>query len=392
MKLSQSGHILWSHVMGGKEAERVSDLAIGSDGACYITGNFFRAAKFGSFTVTSQASKASRENDMFVVKIGATGKVMWVQTAGDLLSNSTGVALTVSPENTVILVTSVVGASVFGSTVINASLDYRTGVGLVLSFIDPKGKFIKSSLIGGSKTRYELQVMNIHIGPDNKLHLWLRAARNSFTLLGKKFSGTTLLQSIFVRFSNSLKLLKSQTVQGNHRFFDSALDKQGNLYVAGRYLSSLSLGTRTLTGISGRGMLLVKLSPTYTWEWFLIGKKDSTSVLYGVDVTQQGDIYAVGSLSGSIEFKSLSFVTPKKGDGTSNRDALSLRISQDGKVITGLSFGSTGPDQGYYVGVDHANPGFFFLFGGFGRGATFPGIETPWSGSSSQIISHLTMK
>ncbi len=76
-RLDPDGNILWVKRMGGTDAEWGRGIAVDASGNAYFTGNFSLTANFGSFSLNAQGS-----SDIFVAKIDASGNILWAKSFG----------------------------------------------------------------------------------------------------------------------------------------------------------------------------------------------------------------------------------------------------------------------------------------------------------------------
>lgn len=79
-KVSKEGKWLWAFQAGGPRLDRGQGITIDSDGYIYVTGSFFKDARFGETQF--------KQNGLFVSKLDADGKLLWTGSAfGTALGN-----------------------------------------------------------------------------------------------------------------------------------------------------------------------------------------------------------------------------------------------------------------------------------------------------------------
>lgn len=77
-KFNKAGILLWSTVIGSSEYDEIAPyVAVDTVGNVYVAGGFGGTMKVGSTTLTSLGN-----TDMFVLKMDASGKVLWARSAG----------------------------------------------------------------------------------------------------------------------------------------------------------------------------------------------------------------------------------------------------------------------------------------------------------------------
>ncbi|MBI3193461.1 MAG: hypothetical protein HYZ34_03215, partial [Ignavibacteriae bacterium] len=73
-----NGSVQWAASAGGIGFDRASDISLDDSGNSYVTGTFENSdITFGTFTLTNLGF-----NDIFVVKYGSAGNVVWARSAG----------------------------------------------------------------------------------------------------------------------------------------------------------------------------------------------------------------------------------------------------------------------------------------------------------------------
>jgi hypothetical protein len=82
-KLDSSGNWLWAKQAGGTDWDSGNDIAIDTQGNCYITGDFSGRATFGSTSLESSGGA-----DIFVAKLDSSGNWLYAQQAGGSNTNA----------------------------------------------------------------------------------------------------------------------------------------------------------------------------------------------------------------------------------------------------------------------------------------------------------------
>ncbi len=76
-KVDPYGKFLWVISMGGSSWDTGYSISVDGAGNSHVTGNFSGTATFGPATLTSNGT-----TDIFVARVGPTGKLVWVTSAG----------------------------------------------------------------------------------------------------------------------------------------------------------------------------------------------------------------------------------------------------------------------------------------------------------------------
>ncbi|HUU78114.1 MAG TPA: SBBP repeat-containing protein [candidate division Zixibacteria bacterium] len=91
-KFSTSGSLLWSTFLGGSDWDEGSDIAIDSNGNCYVTG----CTDSSDFPIqNAYDSTYNNGNDVFVTKLSTAGSLLWsTYFGGSDYDKGTGIAVT----------------------------------------------------------------------------------------------------------------------------------------------------------------------------------------------------------------------------------------------------------------------------------------------------------
>ena len=94
-KFSSEGFLLWSTYLGGSDGDRGYDIAVTSDGSCYVTGETF-STNFP--TENAYNSTLSGGYDAFVSKFNASGSLLWSTFLGGSEGMDNGNSLAVTED------------------------------------------------------------------------------------------------------------------------------------------------------------------------------------------------------------------------------------------------------------------------------------------------------
>lgn len=106
-----SGELLWVKSEGGSNYDNARSVELDSNGNIYVTGHFTTSVSFGEFGLTTEMNNP----DVFVVKYGSDGEVIWAKSAGGL-ENDWGKSLILGSTGIVHITGSFNGTATFGST------------------------------------------------------------------------------------------------------------------------------------------------------------------------------------------------------------------------------------------------------------------------------------
>ena len=248
IKLDASGSPLWAKSFGGSGEESGIDIAVDASGNSYTTGYFQ-----GSMTVGNTTLTAVGNNDMFVIKLDASGSPLWAKSfEGGNVGFGRGNGIGVDAAGNSYTTGAFEGNMMVGTTTLTA-VDQQN---MFVIKLDASGSPLWAKSFGGSRNEGN------GIGVD--------AAGNSYTtgaFSGNMMVGTTTLtavgqQDMFViklDASGSPLWAKSFGGSGEESGIDIAVDASGNSYTTGSFLGSMTVGNTTLTAVGNTDMFVIKL-------------------------------------------------------------------------------------------------------------------------------------
>ena len=152
-----------------------------------------------------------------------------------------------------------------------------------------------------------------------------------------------------------------------------AIDVSGNLLISGVFGQVADFAGTDLATNGGQDIFIAKLSPalTLTFAENIGGIGDDNGA--GVTTDAQGNIYAIGTFTGTADFD--------PGSGTHDviskggTDAYVVKLSPTGALVSALQLGGTGDDQGTAIALDRG--GNILAAGNFAGTADFdPSVGT----------------
>ncbi|PXY79355.1 MAG: hypothetical protein CXX81_02760 [Methanobacteriota archaeon] len=166
-----------------------------------------------------------------------------------------------------------------------------------------------------------------------------------------------------------------------------AVDLNGNVFVTGKFESTASFGSTTLTsadGESSRDIFVAKLSNSGTWLWAVRAGGPSGDYGVGIAVDNTGNAFVTGDFKATANFGSTTLSS--SGDA----DIFVAKLSGSGSWIWATKAGGTSNDYGAEIVVDsNGNP---LVTGSFESTATFGSSSVTSEGYSDIFISKLVLK
>ena len=258
VKYDASGSVIWGNSVGGIGEDHAASVATDASGNVYVTGYFASdTITFGTTTLTNAGN-----HDIFLVKYGTSGSVIWAKSAGGRnLDDATSVTTDASG-NVYITGYFTSDTITFGTTTLRiAGLD-----NVLLAKYNSSGSVVwaKSAALATG------------IFPDIAQSVATDASGNVY--ITGMFSGGTIafdtsvltnsgyLNLFLVKYSALGSVIWAKSAGGSAEDYASsvATDASGCLYITGMFTSpTITFGTTTLTSVTtafGENMFLAKYS------------------------------------------------------------------------------------------------------------------------------------
>ena len=139
-KLDTQGNWQWAQSAGGTSIDYALGVAVDTNGNVYITGRFYGATSFGSFTLTSMGYW-----DVFVAKLDAQGNWQWAEQAGGI-GEDWGWSVVVDTVGNVYVTGHFQGTATFG----NFTLTSHGVVDVFVAKLDTQGNWLWVQQAGGT--------------------------------------------------------------------------------------------------------------------------------------------------------------------------------------------------------------------------------------------------
>ncbi len=142
VKYNSAGTPQWYHAIGNNDDDGGASVAADAQGNVYVTG-WWRAA---SMTVGSTVLTNNGDSDMFLIKYGPTGNVLWAKNAGGL-DDDKGRGCAVDPDGNVIVTGYFKGASM---TIDGTVYPNSGGKDFFVIKYNPTGTVLAAKTYGGT--------------------------------------------------------------------------------------------------------------------------------------------------------------------------------------------------------------------------------------------------
>jgi len=292
---SATGAYLWSRAIGSDGPEEGKGIGTDPSGNVLVTG--YQGSYNVDFGGGAQFSHGG--NDIFFAKYSSTGSWMWSKTIGGT-GYDQGNAITADGAGN-IFATGYIGTG-------SGGVDFGGGALMSAGMYDvfdakysPTGQFLWSARFGGT-------------GNDQGMALSTDAGGNVFVIGSfegtANFGGANLTSSgqrdVFVaKYGPSGQHLWSKKFggSGDEVGYGLVVDNAGDVFISGKFQSTVNFGGSNLTSAGGDDIFLAKLSGAnggHVWSKGIGAASGDASL--GVDVDAAGNVYTTGYFTGSVNF------------------------------------------------------------------------------------------
>ncbi len=310
-----------------------------SEGNVLVTGSFIADADFNGITLSSAG-----DQDVFVAKYTSSGTILWAKRFGGTKTDiGHGIAVDAAGN-------SYITGQFTGDFTVAGSTLTSVGDNAFLIKLDPNGNPLWARQAGGWHGQGLAIVANA-------------AGR---TWMGGFCSGPLVVGSIEISHNPDLSFdgfVASYDTDGNALWADRmtgeftdhvhglALDANGNLLVAGRYLGEISTGSLSVqTGGNDYGGFLLKYNSAGTPQWLVSTSGAGYVSARAVAVNASGQAFVTGEFYRTISFGSSTLTATGPNDAL--RDFWVGKVDTDGTILWAINGGGDQWDEALAIAVD----------------------------------------
>ncbi len=378
VKYDAAGTVLWAKNYGGVGAyANFSGIAVDSAGSVYLTGSFSGA------NLTQPALTKIGAQDLWVLKLAATGTTVWAKNFGGAAALAAGEGIAVDATGSMVICG-------FFSTA-NLTTPALTKLGaqdaLVLK-LSSAGAATWAKNYGGSAATY---AYGKSIAVDTSANVYLSGYFNGANLTTPALTKIGAVDLYVMKLSSAGATTWSKNYGGvgasalaNRRCL--AVDASANVYLSG-YFYGANLTTPALSKIGSTDLFALKLTTAGVTTWSKnFGGSAASITAAGLAVDGAGNVYLGGDFVGDL-------TTPALPWSASRRAALALKLSSAGAVTWYSAYGGT-TAQTHGVGLNVDSAGNVLVGGYFSGTSSDTNADLPWPTYSkgASMLSALILK
>ncbi len=299
---------VWTDHAGSMGYDAGRSIAVDNQGNTYVCGYFDNSVTFGSNVLASNGSA-----DIFLVKYDPLGNVLWAHGAGGSDADQANAIAVDNNGNCYLTGTFSSNTIQIGSFTLSKTGDISDVFVLKYS---ASGNPLWAKSAGGENN----DVGNAIAVDDNGNCLLTGSFYSSiihFGSLALSHTGSGGSDMFVVKYSSNGNEL--WTLGGSGNTSDEAgnaiaVDKQGNVCVAGYFYNHISFAAYSLTDAGAGDIFLLKTDSSGTVLWAKSEGGNNLDNVYGIDADQWGNIYITGEFYDNISIGSTSLVNNGNGD------------------------------------------------------------------------------
>ena len=313
-----------------------------ASGNSYTTGYFVGAMTVGSTTLTAVGYQ-----DIFMIKLDPSGSPVWAKGFGSSSDGANyGHSIAVDASGNSYTTGYFTGTMTVGSTALTA-VGYQD---IFMIKLDPSGSPVWAKGFGSSSYAIGFGIAVDASGDSYTTGYFARTMTVGSTTLTAVGNGDIFM----IKLDSSGSPVWAKGFGGSSDKYGQgiAVDASGNSYTTGYYTGTLTVGSTTLTAVSGQDIFMIKLDSSGSPVWAKgFGSSSSNSYAggFGIAVDASGNSYTTGSFQGTMTVGSTSITA-------GNQDIFMIKLDSSGSPVWAKGFGSStkynSNDVGHGIAVD----------------------------------------
>ena len=276
-KYAPSGALLWVKQFGGASTDKSTDLALDSQGNCYVTGQYSGQMVVGLNTLNSVAGS----KDLFIIKLTNAGVVVWAKSEGGIgIEIANGI--TCDNVGNVIVTGQFVGQAIVGTTTLNSTINPSSNLPSYDFFI---AKYSSAGLLTWLKNgQAPSDDRGIAVTTDSQNNIFVTGQfSDTLTFNGNTYNNLAQNVGLITKLSPAgttsfLYQMKAGLVVPN----DVKINASDEVIITGDYLGTFNYITTSLTTITN----------VYSRKIFVLKTTNSGAYIWGKSLGSNNEISA----------------------------------------------------------------------------------------------------
>lgn len=287
-KLDASGQWLWVVRGGGSSFDQINALTLDAAGNVYVAGEFASAdARFGTPLVSNGGRYVG--TDLWVAKLSGSGQWQWATSAGGTGDDSAqGIAVDAAGNVSIVGEFRSTLLTLGASSLTNSSPNYPN---LLVARLSPSGQWQWGAQAAGPDTETG---QGIAVDASGNICITGYSTSPTLTAGSTTLTTTSYFTALVAKLDGSGNWLWT-TLQDSGLGLRLKLDAAANIYVAGIYLGTPTIGGVTLPRGDSTNVFVAKLNPGGQWQWGLGAGATGREDLTDLAVDGAGNAYLTGA-------------------------------------------------------------------------------------------------
>lgn len=351
LKFDTKGSLIWAKQAGGKDYDEAYGITLDANENIYVCGYFSGTANFANIQVTSNGDR-----DFFVAKYSKTGEPIWVEQSGGTLEDYSN-AIAVDKDGNVFI------TGIFkGSITLNNNQHLSKGdKDIFLIKYNNNGDILWSVTGGGTMVDEPTAVAVDEMG-----NCYVTGDFEGTADFSKELIVSKGAKDVFLAKYNSqgkIQFLKRGGNATNDEHASSiAVDKTGNIYLAGFFSGIANFGKTDLKSIGSDDIFVIKYNASGDEMWARQTGGKGNERARALTLDSKGNIYVTGEFNTDFTFG------PNKIQNFGDWDIFVIKYSNTGEMLGGTQLAGIGYDRAYGIGLDVLSD--IYLTGFFSKSIT----------------------
>ena len=359
VKYDLAGNVSWAKSVGGSGSDFARSVAIDKTGNIYIAGGFTSTSvAFGTIiTLTNPGSTGT--HDIFVAKYDPDGNVIWAKSIGGNLDDKANCIATDSEGDVCVIGWFGSKYMLLGNDSLKNQSMYGSGDVFVIK-LNSAGEPLWWRTATGYSEDYGYGIATDH---NNNIYITGGSSSPEIDFNGVKIANPGYEKMYIAKYSPKGDLLFAQSVGGSNNAEGTGItaDNKGNVYITGKFSSSITLEATTLTNAGAFDVYIAKYNSDGALQWATSAGGIADERGNSIITDEQGNAYITGWYSSTKITFGKTYLDNPGDKGTTHMFV--AKYSPDGVPLWSESAKGKSDDWGNGITLDKA--GNVYVTGGF---------------------------
>ena len=288
--LAQSPCWQWAKSAGGNSDDFTCSSAVDAAGNVYVCGYYYSSTiTFGTTTLTNANSGGSTA-DMFLSKYDTHGNLLWAKNAGGT-GEEVAISVAVDAIGSIYIAGYFNSPNItFGSITLNNGDNTGSTADIFYVKYDSNGNVIWAKSAGG--TDDDDIASSVVVDNSGSVYVSGYIASTSITFGSITLTNTGNRDLFLAKFDTNGNVEWANSPDANNCMSNTTtVDDSGNVYVAGEFINSLTMGFTTLTSVNSGNydLFLAKYNPSGSVAWAKSASNNSNNDAINSVCTGRGE-------------------------------------------------------------------------------------------------------